>query len=178
VPKIIRKLPLFERVTTMPVPGGTVAVLPHQIVLSVSIAAKTERVPHPNTPRFPAVLDTAFNGGFLLQEEHLNQWAGLRREHLVPVDEITAFGRKVPVLRGNVWLHANVPGKRADAVGLRPFCIHLDPGIAVCSRGLARPRLPFLGLRALFLGDLQMSFHWHKLLFSLRTTPWWHGLFG
>jgi len=108
----------------------------------------------------------------------LNQWAGLRREHLVPVDTITAFGRRVPVLRGNVWLHGNVPGKREEAIGVRPFCIHLDPGMALCPRGLAQPRLPLLGLRALFLGDLQMSFHWRKLLVSLRTTPWWYGLLG
>jgi hypothetical protein len=178
VPRILRKIPFFDRVTTVPAPGGTVRALPYQLVLSVSLAAKAERALHPGTPRFPAVLDTAFNGGFLLQEEHLGQWAGLRREHLVPVDEITVYGRKVPVLRGNVWLHRNVPGKREDAVGLQPFCIHLDPGIAVCPRGLGQPRLPLLGLRGLFLGDLQMSFHWNKLLFSLRTTPWWQGLFG
>jgi hypothetical protein len=110
VPRILRKLPLSDRVTTVPVAGGAVTALPYQIILSVSIAPKTDRNLHPNAPRLPAVLDTAFNGGFLLQEEHLNQWAGLRREHLTPVDEITAYGRKVPVLRGNVGLYPNVPG--------------------------------------------------------------------
>ena len=178
MPTIIRKLPFYDERTSLPVPGGTVTVLPFQIVVSVSIALKGDSVLHPRTPRFPAALDTGFNNTFLLQEQHLNDWAGLRREHLVVVDEMTVRGKKVPVFRANVWLQPNIPGKREDALGKPAFCIRLSPGIAVSPRGMAEPRLPLLGIRALSQGDLQMSFRWRAMLFSLRTTPWWQRLFG
>jgi hypothetical protein len=178
MPHIISKLPFFDRTTSQAVPGGTVSVLPFQIVLSTSITRRAERALHPRAPRFPALLDTAFNNTFLIREEHLIRWAGLQLQHFPPVDEITAYGQKVPVVRANVWLQPNVPGKREDDTQRPPFCIQLDPGIAVCPRGMTQPRLPLLGMRALFVADLQMSFHWRKLRFSLRTTPWWHWLLG
>jgi hypothetical protein len=178
MPVIVRKRPFFKRRTSWQVAGGAVPILPFQIALSVSIAHNRERVLHPLTPRFPAVLDTGFNNTFLLREEHLQDWAGLRREHLAPAGEMTARGKKVPVFRAHVWLHPNVPGTREELPGGRPFCIELDPGLAVCPRGMTEPRLPLLGMRALFLGNLQMSFRWRTMLFSLRATPWWQRLFG
>ena len=72
---VLRKLPFFDRVTTRPVPGGAVSILPYQIVLSVSIASTAEEQLHPRALRFPAVLDTGFNKAFLLREEHLTKWA-------------------------------------------------------------------------------------------------------
>jgi hypothetical protein len=94
---IVRKLPFFKRRTSWQVPSGTVPILPFQLALSVSVAHNKEHILHPLTPRFPAVLDTGFNSTVFLREEHLNQWAGLRREHLVQVGEMTARGKIVPV---------------------------------------------------------------------------------
>lgn len=162
----------------MPVPGGRITILPYQLVLSVSITTQHEKTLHPRAARFPALLDTGFNKTFLIQEEHLNQWAGLRRAHFVQAEEMTVHGKKAPIYRADIWLHPNIPGGRADAQGRLPFRIRLEPGLAVSPRGLAEPRLPLIGLQALFLGDLQMSFRWRKFLFSLRTTPWWQRLFG
>jgi hypothetical protein len=178
MPKIIRNLPFFDRVTSWPVSGGRVSILPLQVTLSVSLTGQREPTLHPRAFRFPAVLDTGFNKTFLIQEDHLNHWAGLRREHFVQAEEMTFRGKKVPVFRADIWLHPNIPGKRDDAPGRPPFRIRLYPGIAVSPRGMGEPRLPLLGMRALFLGDLQMSFRWRKMLFSLRTTPWWQRLFG
>ncbi len=177
MPVILRKLPFFNRVTTRPVPGGTVPILPYQIVLSVSIAPTGEEELHPRALRFPAVLDTGFNKAFLLREEHLNQWAGLRREHLRQIGEITAYGQKVPLFRGNLWFHRNVAGWLEEASNLSPFCVDLNRGIAVCPAGMTQPRLPLLGLRGLAAANVQLSFHWWKRLVSIRTTPWWHRFF-
>jgi hypothetical protein len=178
MPAILRKLPFFDRASSFPVPGGGVSISPYQIALSVSLASEAEQTLDPRAPRFPAVLDTGFNNTFVLQEQQLNAWAGLRREHLFQVGEMTIYGKKVPVFRAAVWLHPNTPGKREDAPRRAPFCIHLSPGIAVCPRGMTEPRLPLLGMRALAAGDLQMAFRWSRRRFSLRTTPWWHWLFG
>ena len=178
MPIIIRNLPFSDRPTSLPVPGGRITILPYQVVLSVSITTQTEKTLHLRAAHFPALLDTGFNKTFLIQEEHLNQWAGLRREHFVQAEEMTVRGRKVPVVRADIWLHPNIPGKREDAPGRLPFRIGLFPGIAVSPLGLGEPRLPLLGLQGLLLGDLQMSFRWRKFLFSLRTTPWWQRLFS
>jgi hypothetical protein len=178
MPVIIRQLPLSDSRTTLPVPGGSVSLKPLQIPLSVSLTSEDQPSFRPGTPRFPALLDTGFNGTVVLQEQHLNQWAGLRREQLVRVSEMTVHGHRVPVYAAQLWLHANVPGAREDSAEGRPFGIRLYPGIAVCPRGLSQRRLPLLGLRTLLLGDLQVSFRWSALRFSLRTTPWWHWLLG
>jgi hypothetical protein len=179
MPTIIRQLPFSDKRTSLSVPGGTVSVKPFQIVLSVSLSLPSEGELHPRTPRLPAVLDTGCNGTFVLSEQQLNRWAGLRREHLRRVDEMTVYGNKVPVFAAALWLHPNVAGRREDSASGRPFRVQLDPGIALCPPGVTAPRLPLLGLKALHLGDLQMAFHWRTLRFSLRTTPWWYSwLFG
>lgn len=140
--------------------------------MSVSIAHKAQKSLHPQAMSFPAALDTGFNGGFLLGEDLLENWAGLRREHLMQVDEATVYGNKCPVLIANLWLLPNIAGKRESAA-VNPYCVHLDPGVTVCPRGFKQPRLPLVGMRALQMGDLQMTFNWRKLQISLRTTPWW-----
>jgi hypothetical protein len=176
VPTIVRKLPFeHERPAELAVPGGLVVILPFQIVLSVSITPKHSPL-DPQAPRFPAIFDSGFNQTCLLQEQHLNRWAGLRREHLEEVDTMRAYARVVPVLAANLWIHPNRPGTREPAPDRPAFCIHLDPGIGVCPRDLAQPRLPLLGLRALFLADLQICFHWRARCVSLYTTPWWAAL--
>jgi hypothetical protein len=87
MPGIIETLPFSSRETSETIAGGTVRVMPFQIVLSVSITPKgQERLPA-DTPRFPAVLDTGFNREFLLQEQHLGEWAGLPPQRLIRVDE-------------------------------------------------------------------------------------------
>src|SRR3954463_16304551 len=97
MPTIIHRLPLSDRASSLAVHGRTVSLNPFQIALSVSIGPRTETELHPHTPRFPALLDSGFNSTFVLSEQYLNQWAGLRREHLVRVDEMTVLGHRVPV---------------------------------------------------------------------------------
>jgi hypothetical protein len=160
------------------VAGGTVDLMPFQIVLSVSITPKGIS-PTRDTPRFPAVVDNGCNLTFLLQERHLNAWARLQRAKLKKVGERHPYGKQSPVHAANVWLHPNTPGTRNDAANARPFCIHLDPGIVVCSDDVRQPRLPLLGLPALSFGQLQLLFHWgRQKSVTLRTTPWWFWLLG
>jgi hypothetical protein len=117
MPVIIRKLPFSEERMPVAVPGGSVSLKPLQVALSVSLASEEQPALRSRTPRFPAVLDTGFNSTFALREEHLNRWAGLHKEQLVRVDEMTIHGHRVPVYAARLWLHANVPGERKDAPG-------------------------------------------------------------
>jgi hypothetical protein len=157
---VIDRLPFSSVETAVAVPGGTVRILPFQIVLLVSITPKGRRNLPADAPRFPAVLDTAFNREFLLQEQHLLEWAELVPDGLVPVDELVAYRRPIPILAANVWLHRNRPGRTQGAPRRHPVCIHIDPGIAVCPSGVGQPRLPLLGIRALFLANLQLLVDW------------------
>jgi hypothetical protein len=160
MPSIIDRLPISSGETAAAVPGGTVRILPFQIALSVSITPKGQLHLPMDAPRFPAVLDIGFNREFLLQEQHLSDWTGLPPDRLVPVDELVAYGRPIPILAANVWLHRNRPGTREGSSRRLPFCLHIDPGIAVCPAGVVQPRLPLLGLRALFLANLQLVIDW------------------
>jgi hypothetical protein len=173
VPWIIRQLPIPVAPTPVSVPGGTVTILPFQVVVSVSLTSPRVRVLDPATSRFPAVIDTGFNNALLLQEQQLHAWTGLRREHLVRVDAATAYGQAVAVHAAKVWVHRNVAGRREDAAGTLPFGVLLDPGVLVCPPAVRKPRLPLLGMRMLSCADLQLLFDWRRMLVSLRTTPWW-----
>jgi hypothetical protein len=96
--------------------------LPYQIVLWASIASMGQRTLDAHTPRFPIVLDPAFNHNFLIQERQLLRWAGLPPEHFRRLDHLRAYGQHVPLHAANVWLHPNRPGER-DAFADRPHSV-------------------------------------------------------
>ena len=160
VANVIDRLPFSSRESNVAVPGGTVRILPFQIVVTVSVTPLGRSTLEATVPRFPAVLDTGFNRAFLLQEQHLLDWAGLQPEGLSWLEEITAYGRTIPVFAGGVWLHRNKPRTRDPAPRRRPFRIQLSPGIAVCPREMGQPRLPLFGLRALFVANLELLVSW------------------
>jgi hypothetical protein len=86
-------------------PDGSVEVLPYQIVVMVSIAAKTVISLPADAPRFPAVVDTGNNHNFAIRHEQLDRWTGLSfpKRGLVKVG-----GRTVPLLAANVWIHPDL----------------------------------------------------------------------
>jgi hypothetical protein len=167
-------------VTTDPVKladGTVIPIVRYQVVLWVSLAHPSELSLHSKTPRFPAIFDSAFNHTFLIREEHLEQWAGLRSQQFGLLEYRRVYGEAVPWHAVNVWLHANVPGKRVQLATRPPFRIQLDSGIGVCPRGSTRPRLPLLGLRALFAADLRLNLDCARGFASLRSpNRFW--LFG
>jgi hypothetical protein len=178
VPAILRRLPILPTGQPVTLPGGeTVPMLPHQIVMWVSLGRKGRRTPGPGIPRFPAVLDTGFNHNFLLRHKHLVRWAGWRPEQFVVMDRLRAYGQQVPLYAANVWVHPNRSGERDELTGEPPFCLELDSGVGVCPPALTTPRLPLLGLRALLVAGLQAKLDGARGLFSLRT-PRRFWLFG
>jgi hypothetical protein len=130
-----------------------------------------------NAPRIPAVLDPGFNHNFVIQETQFLQWAGLRREHFRVVDHLRIYGQQVPLDPANLWLHPNQSGERDLFADRPPFCLHLDTGMGICPPALAKPRLPLLGLRALFSANLELTLDCRGGYLSLRT-PRRFWLFG
>jgi len=170
VPTIIRNTPFFDGSTELTVRGQIVPIKPYQIIVWVSISQIGLRGLEPNTPRFPAVLDTGFNHSFVIHGQQLAQWAGLQPQQFKALDTITVYGEQSPLLAGNVWLYRNVPGKRDTFLGQPPFCVQLDNGFAVASNRANAPRLPLLGLRALRWANLHSSIDGKSCHASIRTA--------
>ena len=89
MPIIIRNTPFFDGWTELTVRGQVVPIKPYQIIVWVSISEIGRRELDPNTPRFPAVLDTGFNHSFVIHRQQLAQWAGLQLQHFKAIDTMT-----------------------------------------------------------------------------------------
>jgi hypothetical protein len=171
LPSIIRNLPFFDRSTMVDVRRRTISVSPDQIVVWVSISELGQATLDPQTPRFPAVVDTGCNHSFVLREQHLVEWAGIHTEYLRRLRPTRIHGSVVPQLAANVWLHPNLPGQR-DGFGGRPaFQIECESGIAIVPTGVndGSPRLPLLGLRAFRRNGLQLNIDGHRQRVTVRT---------
>jgi hypothetical protein len=170
MPTLLRRLPFFDRVTTVQIRGQNHRLLPLQIVVWVSLGPKALRDLDPRTPRFPAVLDPAFTDGFLIHMQHLRQFAGLQPEHLRPHGEsLRTPDRLIPLHAANVWLHRNAPGRRDEFVAAAPFLLELPRGIGITSGTDSYPRLPLLGARALRAARLNVSIDYLRCQISVRT---------
>ena len=169
MPTVIRDLPYFETEKSVTVRGREYPVFSCQIVLWVSVSRKGQDTLDPNTPRFPAVLDTGFTHNFLIQTDQLKSWAGVTPELLKQHGYFRAYGELVPLHAANVWLHPNASGERDQFSDAPPFRVELDSGIGLCPIGMQRaPRLPLLGLRGLDRADLEVLLRRRRL--TLRTA--------
>jgi hypothetical protein len=170
---ILRRLPYAIEHVTWRVGAEPVRVKPYQIALWVSVTARGLREPG-NAPRLPALLDSANNHNFSIQERHLVHWAGTHPELLRTLNAITERGRHLPLRAADVWIHPNRPGTR-ESSGLRPYRLNLTQGIAVYPEdGSNFPRLPLLGLRGLTDNKLDLRIDGYRREVSLRTARrWW-----
>lgn len=170
---IFHELPYSDALSFVEVNHQAVPVLPHQIVVWVSLIPGNVRELASTTPRFPAILDTGNTFGFALSEKHLEQWAVLSRESVEEMGKVKINRLTIPRLSATVWLHPNRKGVR-DAFGRQPpFPLYLREGIAVYPAEATEraPRLPLLGLRALDENALQCCVHGDRLRVTVRTPP-------
>jgi hypothetical protein len=152
------------------VPGGPVVTIKHhQIIVWVSITEAGLPEFPPDARRLPAVLDTGFNDTFLIQEQHFTARAGLSPQDFEVLDFLSVYGRNVPLLDADVWLHRNQPGHRDWLSSQPPFRLELNSGIGVCPVLANAPRLPLLGILGLRRADLQCFIDCQGCRVSLRT---------
>jgi hypothetical protein len=59
--KILSRLPFFEERSEVSTPDGILEVKPYQIIVMVSITARSVTELDPGAPRIPAILDTGHN---------------------------------------------------------------------------------------------------------------------
>ena len=107
---IFNLLPYYDSVSLVDVHRQVVQVLPHQIIVWVSLTHRSVLMPDAVTQRFPAVLDTGNSFGFAITEHYLEHWSGLTRQALEQIGVVNINRASVPRLAAAVWLHPNQKG--------------------------------------------------------------------
>jgi hypothetical protein len=136
--------PIPETAGPVATPDGSAEVVPYQIVVMVSIVAKTSIELPSDAPRFPAVLDTGNNHNFAIRQEQLDRWTGLT---LAKRGLVNVGGRTLPLYAANVWIHSDHRGA---------FRLRMEEGIVVYPDVPNPARLPILGLRGLVRNGVRL----------------------
>lgn len=150
---IIRRALFYEHATEVTLGDQQVLVRPFQIAVWVSVSAGGVL-----SPRFPAVLDTAFNLTFAILEEQLRSWAALEPATLATIGRTRINKQHLALKRADVAVHRNIRGERDRLLDQKPFELLLREGIVVYPLDHPQsPRLPLLGMRALVCNDLRLT---------------------
>src|SRR5436190_23163524 len=131
MPKILDRLPILSRDDVAFVRDEMVRLKAYEIIVWVSLRVESALGWAAETPRFPAILDTAHTHNFSIQEQHLIRWAGLRPEMLRVLGAVRQAGRRLPLHAADVWMHRNQPGQRDQLRAVPPYRLELPRGIAV-----------------------------------------------
>jgi hypothetical protein len=132
---------------------------------------------------FPAILDLALNKPFMLNEEHLTDWAGMLPSYVNPSGgtvKVSGAG-PIPTFRTNykIWLVPNLPGMlqhdaSASCYGLGCTAVFFPknppPGNTPAGALPKYPRMPLLGLKGLETKKLRLSIDTDRRLVNL-TAP-------
>jgi len=171
VTTILRKVPILSEPSTLHLAAGAeLVVKSDQLILWMSVTASGLADFPRGAPSFPVVLDTGFNHTFLIGEQQLEEWGGLRAPELTWIDLLSADGQPIPLRDADVWMHPNRPQSRDPAPGAAPFRLELPEGIGVWPAAIpGSRRLPLLGTRALRHAKLQADLNFRKGWFSLFT---------
>jgi hypothetical protein len=171
--RILHKLPVPEQDTVAFVREEMVPILAYEIVVWVSLAARSVFDPS-HLPRFPALIDTAHTHNFLLREEHLVRWAGIRPDALgLGRGEILQAGRRFPLRAAQLWIHPNEPGHWDRLSGDAPHLLEVAEGIVVSPPTSTYPRLPLVGLRAIMRNKLDLAVKGKSGMVFLSSRSWW-----
>ncbi len=149
----------FFRNQGIEVPSGRLDLRPPKIIVGISPTLVGESTLPQGVITLPAILDTGFNRVLEIDEWHLIHWAGLHKEHLVPIETDKSHeGRKYDVCRANLWLHRTpYEGPRTPRVR-SPLLLYKSRQVRVMApMGKPNPRLPLLGLTALMQNHLRVS---------------------
>jgi hypothetical protein len=149
----------FFRNPEIEVPTGRVDLRPPKIIVGISlILAGEEYDSSRGVITLPAILDTGFNRILEIDEWHLVHWAGLRKEHLDPIENYQLQeGRKYALCEANLWLHRTPYAGPRRPTARSPLLLGKSTHVRVMAPlGKPNPRLPLLGLMALVENDLQV----------------------
>jgi hypothetical protein len=165
---ILDRLPILDESWTVSSPDGVVEVKPYQILVFVSVTARSIYALPEGAARIPTILDTGNNHNFSIRQGQLDRWVeGTPRQK----GWVDIAGSIIPRLAANVWIHPNRPGT-ADPSGEPAYMLELEEGIVVYPPGMVNPaRLPTLGLRALIRNGLRLTMDGATRALTLESPP-------
>jgi hypothetical protein len=168
---ILQDLPYSDQPTSVSVGQEYVPIIPHQIMVRVSLSDRGLPVLTPSASRFPALLDTGNAFGFALSERRLQTWSGCTRAALAVLGTVNINRFSVPRLAADVWIHRNRKGLRDVFRRAPPFRLELRDGIAAypLAASVPVPRLPIIGLRAIDENELRLIVDGARLRVSLQS---------
>lgn len=175
---ILRELPLRRVPEQIGLGDRVYRVRAFQPVAFVSVVVAGVEKHDERLPKFPALIDTGFNGEFAIREEQLREWAGIDPRLLTLMRSGEASRGKCHYLRANLWPYKNVRRSRALAQS-RPILIEIDGGIQVFPvTNLptdVRPDMPLVGVKALCTNRLRLVVDGQAASCSLTRRPsrWW-----
>jgi hypothetical protein len=173
MPRLLDRSPFPAQADEVAVRGERVRIRADQIIVWVSLSARSVVQQSPAAVPFPAVLDTGQNYSFSIQERHLIEWAGLRAESLGLRGHARDRLQRVVLRYANIWIHANEAGSRDRLADRPPVLLTARTGIAVYPPG-DFPRIPLLGLRTIGENGLILKLDGVRREATLRTPiRWW-----
>ena len=163
----------FFRQKEIDVPFGRIDLRPPKIIVGISLTLLGEEGSLPQgVMTLPAILDTGFNRILEIDEWHLIKWAGLRREHLTPIQKDKSHeGRKYDLCTANLWLHRTpYAGPWTPRAGSPMLLKHSTQVRVMAPIGKPNPRLPLLGLSALIANQLQVFIDGENSRFRIEKS--------
>lgn len=162
--------------------AGTVGIPHHVLVVRVSLAIVKDDEQYLATTSFPAVVDTGFNGNFLLTRYHLENWANMKPEELGKQIKVPARIRgkyDAAVYAGRIWIRSNKPGSWEE--GTRsPQRLDCDDGIFLFPKVPESEKeiagmfpFPLIGTKAFNSPLLRLDVDAKRLCFSIKKLPIW-----
>ncbi len=142
--------------------GNQVELFVGQAIVWLSITPRNVILLPSNWPRFPAVLDTGFNAGFLISERQLRDWAKVDRNDLASIPYGRIVPRRVgqqpvPAFQATLWIHRDASVAPSEAAVPEPVALYPSGGILVTPPSIAETRLPLIGTDLLRSCGLRLS---------------------
>jgi hypothetical protein len=154
--------------------GERVRLRANQLIAWASVTPLHVQELSPAAAVFPVIVDTGHTHSFSIQQRHLVDWAGLRPDAMAVTGAAREQGRRLILRAARVWVRPNTPGTRDRLADSPPVLLAPSSGVAVYPEGVAFPRLPILGLRALVENNLVLVVNGHRREATLRTAyRWW-----
>jgi hypothetical protein len=198
---ILRRFPVSQAERLVAVAGDATRVRSRFKAYEIFVWAKIglpHKEPDADASCFPILIDTGNNHNLLLQDQQLLKLANCHPAWFPRCGHTKLLGCKTPLLDASLWLYPNVPNSWECDFNAQATELELDNGAAVIHTGTVNPpwkpsrkdcdafllkdypRVPTLGLRALFHNRLCFYLDndgEDKHAFLGRRRPWWR-MFG
>jgi hypothetical protein len=174
MPRLLNRAPIPKDPWEVAIRGERVRIRADQILIWITLSARSSDAPNPLTIPFPAIVDTGHTHSFSIQERQLTDWAGLRPENLRVSGTARDRGLRLLLRKATIWAYPVEPRSCNRLADRLPHQLSAPHGIAIYPSPGHFPRLPILGLRSIADNKLTLVVDGQRREATLRTSiRWW-----